>query len=71
MSDLTNVNVRYISYIFGEIDLGNQAVGYEWHTTLSRKGGHSIYIHYSPVKPTKRQLRKWMKEVKMSDTRIN
>lgn len=64
MVNLTHIDVRYISYIFGEIEPDNQAVGYEWHTTLSRKGGHSIYIHYSPAKPTKRQLRKWMKEDK-------
>lgn len=69
MIDITRANVRYVSYIFGEIEPDNQAVGYEWCTTLSRKDGHSIYVHCSPARPTKRQLRKWMKDVKLNDNK--
>ena len=69
MTDNTCIKVNYFSYVFGEIEPNNQAVGYEWHTTLSRKGDHSIYVQYSPTKPTKRQLRKWMKEVKINDNK--
>jgi hypothetical protein len=62
---------RGLSYVcgtmHGEIEPNNQRIAFFWSTTLSRKGGHSIFLYDTPTKPTKRQLRKWMKEVKKSD----
>lgn len=66
---ITVTNIEYKSYIYGVIEPDNQKVAYFWSTTMSRKGGHSIYVHDTDVKPTKRQLRKWMKKVKQSDNK--
>lgn len=60
-------DIKYSTYVYGEIEPDNQKVAFFWSTTLSRKGGHSIFFYDTPTKPTERQLRKWMKEVKKSD----